>query len=254
MNYIIFELKRSIFSKKFIFAFIIGILSLFIGGFEFYFTDIVGATYTFIYSFDLGTMSIFMFLAPIISALLFSDSYLHEFESDFISNIYIRLTKFKYLTIKFFTNCISGGLIMFSITMIYSVFILVIKDINPLDKLSLNIGGAFLNIYDKNQIFCLMILVLGCSLFGAVISSISIALSPLIKNRYLTIIIPFAIFLFSAIFLYDYKFINLQNIYSFRLAENVSIIYRVYYSTFLIIASYFLFLLNSYLMESKHDT
>jgi hypothetical protein len=249
MSYFFYEFRRAITSKNFLIVYVIGFISLFIGGFEFLSTDIVGSTYIFSYAYDSGTMCTFIFLAPIIASVPFSMSYIFENEEYFSNYIYIRMSKLKYFTIKFVINSLIGGLTIFLSTFSYYILVLAIRGVNSKDLFSMNIGGDYLALYNKNQILCMLVVVSLTSIFGYVFASFSLAISTFIKNKYLTIIIPFAIYLFSGMFLYNYEKLNLQVLYSLRLFPNVSIFYRIIYSLILVLISYVLFIIGAYLKE-----
>lgn len=243
MNYFFSELRRAIVSKIFFISFVIGFLSLFLGGFE-YLTWRVGSTYLFSYAYDSGTMCTFIFIAPIIVSLPASLTYIMDNEHGFSKNLYLRMSKLKYAITKFTVNAIVGGLTIFIITFSYYIFCLVIKGIRVSDVESMNINGLYLSLYNKNQIMCMLIVVSLTIIFGMVFSSFSLAISSFVKNKYLSIILPFCLYLFLGMFLYDYKLINLQLLYSLRYFPEVSVIYRLIYTGILLFMSFILFFIG----------
>ena len=221
------EFKRVLFSRRSIYVFIITLGLLLISFFNFIniegfnlneFKVIYDSLDVYIYI----RKDLLVLIAPILASLVFSDSYLLDSESGFLNYIYIRTNKIKYITIKLLVNALVSGIV---ITFASSIIILLNN--NHLH----DITGPFNFIYYQSRILYFLLLLGVSFIFNVVFSTLSLGLSPWIKNRYLTTLSSFFYYFLSGTLLVSIGLTNLNANILYTLnpiaAESNIILYQI---------------------------
>lgn len=136
---------------------------------------------------------ILQLIMPLIVTIAFADSYLEDVSSGFIKNIIVRYDKKKYLLNRFIVNFVVSGLII-SIPFIinYILYAAFIPSIEPKIYFSgiIDTYGFLPNIYYNYPFLYVCIRILLLFVYGGTFSSIALASSIFIKNRYVVTLIP----------------------------------------------------------------
>jgi len=202
-NYIKTEFCRAFLSKSALISFIITLLVLFLAFLEFVhfpsysinsLKDRYDAVYLFMRIRHSTRASILVLIAPLLSSLVFSDSYLLDMESGFLKFIYLRLNQKKYIWTKIIINSIVSGLIISLASLVMLIFLICIYGIKEVNTVYL---GPFGWIYLKSRLLYAIFLILISFIFNVVFANLALGISPWIKNRYLTIIFPFFYYIIS---------------------------------------------------------
>lgn len=254
MSYFIFEFKRSLISLKTLLAIIITFISLLVGGFEYIFDNSfnIGYIYLFKYAYSDGTISILAFTAPIIACIPFATSYIIEKESNLTNYIYVKISSIKYILIKFFLNLFLGGFVLFSGTVLFVLFIMILKGYNPSDSITLNHSLEY--IYYFNPLIYILIEISLLYVFGMVISTICLVISNFFKNKYFAIVCTFFIYMLIGITTSGYlPYLNIQNLYDLSLNGDINIFYRLIYALFILIISLLILLKKFSSKENRFE-
>lgn len=239
------ELKKSIGSKKYVLAFFMSFICLIIGISEYIFgyEDLksVGSLYLFTESYSSGFYSILIFLSTIISSIPFALSYLEDKESYKFDELVSRVGKRKYFYTKLSVNALSGGLVLSSSLILYYIILLLIKGINVNDLNLLVFNHSLSDSIINNQILYVSIEIIFSFIFGATFANLTLCLSTILKNKYLTIITPIFFHMFSSVILVNISaYLNTQIIYSSSLYIGIGYIPRIVYAIILNIISLFI--------------
>lgn len=239
------ELKRAFLSKSTLLSFILAIICIFSGCWQY--LSFIDSDNNFLNAFmaahSSGTMSIISLVFPIIVSLPFAASYVIDLKSGFAHYIHIRIGRVKYCFIRLFVNGIVSGAIL-SVSFLILFFTLLII-YGP------NIKGDFLHetvifkgIHDNFPITYISILILNTFICGVVFSTLGLGISTFIKNKYLAVVIPFLCYLFSGTILVQVnKFLHLGILFDWDYYNDLhlSIVLISYIVTFLIGIGLFLF-------------
>ncbi len=195
------DISRAILTFRFICICLIVTIFLFIGSFsEFKFAKDV--LYLYKYSMEISGLG---FLTPLLSSLPYSSGFLDDYENKYFRNILIRSSIKDYTWSKIITCSLSGGL---SLLIGIGSFLLILSFKYPLvSQDSQNykyfaektVGGTFLT-GDNPEIYFLICLFL-IFLSGVFWSSVALAISSVITNRFVTYSIPFVLSYFSNVIL-----------------------------------------------------
>jgi len=191
-NFFKFELKRSIFSKSTFFSIFVIALCIFYSYYD----------YTIVLSPYVDGIDIFIYvisdylalLAPLIACIPFSNSLLIDEESGIQPYINSRLSRRKYLTCRLIANFSVSSLIFFVVELGAFTILIFIYGINDNHN---EILGAFSNIYYNSKLFYGIISIIITTLFGGIFSTLALGISNIVKNKYLTIIIPYVYVIIS---------------------------------------------------------
>jgi hypothetical protein len=206
------QLKRAIFSKRFLIIIFIGILIHILGGYntihEYLFynynaSDIQTPKLQAIsraivkkglnmYSVWFGSLILYTPLMPILAALPFSFSYLEDVKNGMIKYIDVRVNHKKYLATKVLINGLAGGMAVALPTIILTIVVSIFftGDINDFYGKGIY-GGVFSNLLTYNFYLYAMVHILIEFIFGFAYSSIALAASSLVKNTIAVILSPF---------------------------------------------------------------
>lgn len=199
------ELKRSLTNRNTPIAVIIGILCMIVGtemnllNSNFH-TD---AFYLFSFSYAHGTSSILLIIVPILVCLPFSTSYLQEKQSNFQQNIYVRINKRKYLITKVIINGLVGGLtITIILTISFLIFLIFKGTHSTVDLVNyLDLSGTPAYLYGISPFLYVLVIIIGSFFGGFTFSTITLSLSTIIKNKYISLLSPFILNAITGIFL-----------------------------------------------------
>lgn len=240
MNYFLYELKRSFKSSKTLISILLTFVCLIIGGSEYLFNKLydVGAIYIYKYSVSDGTISLLVFTASIICCIPFATSYSVEKESHTFQYISTKISPVKYIFIKYIINMFIGGSVLFIGSFLFYIFAFIIKGYNASDSILFN--NSIQNIYLNSKFIYILIEMFFLFIFGSVISTICLVISDFIKNKYLSIVVTFFIYIFTSIITSNLSlpYLNMQILYGLSsYNNNISIFYRLGYALFLLLVS-----------------
>lgn len=139
---------------------------------------------------------IFIMLIALISTMAIADSYKEDIDSGVIKNIYYRTKRKNYLISKFLCNYILSFSVITIPLMVHLIVLkLFIPSIRYNTMFSASIYNEVATTFNQNGYMTIYILlmIMIISLIGATFSSIALAVSTFIKNKYIVTIIPFAI-------------------------------------------------------------
>ncbi|MCI4252652.1 hypothetical protein MRP26_27460 [Bacillus sp. CCB-MMP212] len=192
------ELKRAFLSKSTLLSFILAILCIFAGCWQYlYFIDpdnnFLNALLA---AHSSGTMSIISLVFPIIVSLPFAASYVIDLQSGVAHYIHIRIGRVKYCFIRLFVNGIVSGAVL-SVSFLILFFTLLIVYGPNVNGVFSHETVIFKEIHDKSPIVYTAILILNTFICGIVFSTLGLGISTFIKNKYLAVLTPFLCYLFS---------------------------------------------------------
>lgn len=161
----------------------------------------------------------YLIFTPLITALPCVTSFCEEYNSGFYKYILVRVSRKKYLLSRLVSNAVAGGvttaipmLIMFGLSIVLCV---------PYTKEHLESGiytpihGTILEPFElpRGGIYFSVIIVVLSFVFGVVWSTVGLAVSSIITNRYVALCAPFVIFFamhlfFSGIKLEEFSPVN----------------------------------------------
>ncbi len=245
------EIKRVLFSKALIITFLITLASLVFAWLEFVhfpswsisdISRIYDAIDIFIRIRSSTRASFLVILAPLLAAMVFSDSYLQEKDTGFLRFIYMRTVQSKYMLVKSFVTGIMSGLVIVSASLIVFISLFFVYGIK---ETSLHqISGAFSWIYMENRVFYALFIILISFIFNFIFSLLSLGVSPWISNRFLAVVFPFIYFLVSGT-IFDFlginKFFCFKTTVLFTLSTTFPDYYIIIYQVLLLLISILLF-------------
>lgn len=186
------DLKRAICSKNFLAATLICFISFIVGIYPFLRFTFKGSIYLFLRAHSQGTSSILCLIAPLIVSIPFSNSYCIDTQSKLINYIYLRIGRKKYFISRVISNGLAGG---FSIALPLSLLFVILSLIFGIKPVYMgDVRGAFGDVYNSSQFRYVLILIVLAFIFGIVYSTLGLAISTFINNKYLAIIFPFFVY------------------------------------------------------------
>ena len=189
-------------------------------------TDAVYVTYTgsayimWMYILQSGLYHIYALTFPLLTTLAYSDAYAEDFNTGFIKNILTKVEKKKYLKVRYGVNFVLGGLVV--------VFPLVINFMGemlayPLIENSLYFGmrmvtvnGFMPELFYSHPFIYTVLRMLSIFLFGGMLSSLALALSTVIKNRYIVLVFPFIILIGLDVLLDSFGLYSISNLFLYN--------------------------------------
>ncbi|BDC00631.1 TPA: hypothetical protein ACF2DS_001847 [Clostridium perfringens] len=165
---------------------------------------------------------------PLLSTIIFADSYLIDKESGFIKFIYTRLSIKKYVLVKVIVNSISSALIAIISSLLTLIFLIIIFGIKnqSITSYTSNILGPFnfLLVSSNTRLIYALIRILSFSIGYIVMSTLALGLSAWIKNKYLVLIFPLFYFIFCGTVL---DILGINSVFDFHLARVLSLKYSM---------------------------
>lgn len=238
MNYFLYELKRTMFSRKVSIAIILTFIFMIIGGAEYIFNNYfdINAVYLYKYAYSDGTISLFVFAAPIIACIPFATSYIEERESNFLKYIYIKITPLKYAIIKVIINSFLGGVVLLFGLGSFLILCIVLKGVDSTGMITLN--NSISNIYSGSPLAYILIELLQTFVFGAVFATICLAISTFTNNKYLAVVFTFFLYMvIGVITSNNFPYLNIQILYDLSLYPEIGVFYRYIYALCIFIVS-----------------
>ncbi len=189
-RYLVFEIKRSIFSYPFLIGWLIAMAGIAAWTLpKLQFASEMGALRLFLWLHD-GYISL---LAPVIATIPFAQSYAIERNSGFSRFVMQRLSLARYQTAKLVSNALAGGLVL--VIPLVSALIWVTAKY-PMTVPDPNGNPPFFQNLDPPDPLVHMGLLIGLGfLFGATYATVGLATSVLFRNPYYANVIPFAIYI-----------------------------------------------------------
>ncbi|EPH99919.1 hypothetical protein D920_01100 [Enterococcus faecalis 13-SD-W-01] len=143
--------------------------------------------------FSLSTSSILPLLAPLLAALPMADAYINDSQNNMTTAIFTRQTKKKYFMNKFVSVGFSGFLALFiPLSLLLAVNLMIYPDFSG--AYVGTIGGAFSEVYEKNQLLYAMILIFNSSIFGFIYANVGLVSSFFFKNKYICVFFPLLVY------------------------------------------------------------
>ncbi|MGN2337709.1 hypothetical protein ACTFIN_06240 [Clostridium cagae] len=145
---------------------------------------------------------------PIIASLPFSASYIMDIETGYLKFIYSRMSKRKYLVVRTLTNSLISGIVILISSVFIFIVLFFIFGINYNSKFN-EVSSVWISLYFYDKVYYFLFLLIMSFIFNVAFSTLSLGLSPYLKNKYLTILSSFIYYVISAtifISLHLYKF------------------------------------------------
>lgn len=141
----------------------------------------------------------FFLLLPLLASIPFADSFFTDRKDGYIKNVLIRTKKKDYFIAKYIATFISGGLavtIPLTLNLIFAAMYL--PSFVPSVTQSFGIGPAHLwsKIFFTHPYIYLISFLILIFIFSGLIATIGLAVSFFIEYRFLSLIIPFIIYIF----------------------------------------------------------
>ncbi|MEL5898788.1 hypothetical protein AAGC94_12035 [Clostridium sporogenes] len=223
-NYIKNEFKRAFFSKGALICFGISLIIFLLGFSElarfgiYGFTNVYDFIDIFLYCRDVGKFSILVLIAPLLAAIVYSNSYLSDKNSGYLKFIYLRIDKKKYILTRLIANAVVSGLMIVLASLVMLIILAIIYGINIKGASpSLNIEGPLSYVYYNNKwLYCIIILMLSFS-FYAIFSTLALGASTIINNKYFSFLAPFFYYIISGTLFIIFKLYPLNATCLFKL-------------------------------------
>lgn len=143
-----------------------------------------------------GEGNIFIIMLPLLSAIVYSDSYIEDSKGRISNFIYTRERKEKYIVCKYAVNFILGGIVIIIPLLIHMIICCMLYPTTQMDPMlgGMDIRDGFLPqfFYWNSTIYALLRIFI-CFIFAGAYSSIALAASVFIKNKFAVVLIPFTI-------------------------------------------------------------
>ncbi|SFD28119.1 hypothetical protein [Clostridium uliginosum] len=208
--YIKNELRRAIFSKPALLTFLITLITMLISFLAIvcndwnifninvnHFKKFYDSVDIFLMARAFGPASILCLIAPLLAALVFSNSYLQDKDSGFLKFIYARMNRKKYIISRIFVNAISSGVIISAALIVILIFISLILGIKTNPNSFFKVTGAYVFWYEKSKWIYVICIIILSFIFNVIFATLSLGLSPFINNKYLSFLCPFFIYILS---------------------------------------------------------
>lgn len=250
LNYFKCELKRSLLLKNaflcliaIIIMYLIGFLGMINFNFKniYAFSNIYDFIDVFLMSRDGSTTACLVIIAPLLAAVIFSDSYLVDKDSGFLKFINMRITKTNYIKVKLLVTGLSSGLIMLISSLIVLIIFSIIYGLNLNTSNVLNISGPFSEFYYTNKWIYLLINLGVSFIFNVIFSILALGVSTFINNKYLSFLAPFFFYILSGTVFVMLKLYKLNATFLFELKYGYNEFDLILYQSILLIIGVLLF-------------
>ncbi|MCM3734260.1 hypothetical protein M3215_00010 [Bacillus cytotoxicus] len=146
-----------------------------------------------------ASSNIYSLIFPLLAAVAYADSYAEDFNTGFIKNILTKVEKKTYLRVRYIVNfCVGGCMVI--IPLIFNF--LCLMSVYPLIEPSFYYGSSrvikdsfFPDFYYQHPFWYILLRIFILFFVGGMFSSLGLALSVFVKNRYVVVIFPFLIFI-----------------------------------------------------------
>lgn len=137
--------------------------------------------------------SYFFIFSPLLAVYPYSDSYVFDRMSGYNIFINLRIGRTSYLVSKVLANTLAGGMAIL-IPIVVSSLIFICSGYSEF-YVAEGLGAwdekyVFLNLLKQNPISAYLVFCLGSFLFGSAFATLALAISTLINDRYIVIILP----------------------------------------------------------------
>ncbi|SCM90503.1 hypothetical protein [Bacillus mycoides] len=202
-NLLVLNLKQAFFSKRFL---LIVIFSIFLNAFHYYSSiyinmvdkwfdkDLLTLSYRWIGFSNIG--SFLFLLMPLISVIVFSDSYLLEKKTGFLNGIYTRVSRNKYIFSKYISVFITGG-VSFILPLLINLIIVsgtlpIIPPSNPDSGLTpINMNHMFADLYFSSPVGYICLYLFIDFLFAGVFAILALTVSVFVRQVFVVLLVPF---------------------------------------------------------------
>lgn len=200
MKMFVEDIKRNIISRNFVIGLVIFLLSASVNMlFNVFWGNgiVIGSLNVFLFSTTFGT-NVLTYTAPLIAALAGGMNYLYSIKNEFIKHEML-INKKNYFWSKILSSFFSGGLV-FLAGGILTLLMAFIFDPSPsLRLIPTSYLQSFRPTYATSLLTYCIIVILNMVLFGGTYSLLSMGFSAISKNRYVTILSPVLLYVFSTI-------------------------------------------------------
>ncbi|TSB45877.1 hypothetical protein [Alkalicoccobacillus porphyridii] len=255
-TYVKEELKRAFISKVAFGTMILSIALVFVGMFE-YLSWIsyggISVLYIFLSGYNTGTANFLVIVFPILATLPFASSYVEDCKSGLIKYTYLRMQKRTYMYIRLVVNGIIGGTVLFIGPFVAFVFLMIAKTFTgmPMVKEHMETVAYFESIGVHSPLLMIIIILMTLFCCGFIIATIALGISTFIQNSYLTILIPFILYILSGTVLKSiYTNLNLLALYDVDYF-GMSFTERILYGMILCIIGISCFFIGGFKNEEK---
>lgn len=206
MSYRLNVISRVMRSRKFFLSILIILLSMIFSltafveeGMEYFFKHDYAMTFLQGYN---GDRSLLTILGPLIATLPFSAQHVENSKSGTMKYLVARMGYKKYFNSNFIINFLISfitfafGMVIFFI----GCFAFFSKDINVDAYMGMTGVSAYKKLIDKSALIYIFVIILHCGFVGASYSSLGLALSYFIKNKFVAWIGPFIIATIGSLF------------------------------------------------------
>lgn len=194
------EVKRAVCSKQMLTAYLLGLVTLIIGAWDFIAGGTHSGTYLekYLIALAYGTSSLMSVLFPVISAIPFAIAYRNEADSGFYYLYILKMGKLRYRSSKIAAVFISGFLAIFAACFTWYMFTFLVLG-NGNSEFPLLYGIFFAEkLYSNCPYIYGLIYTVNAGVQGGVFAVLGLGFSAVIKNKYIAMLLPFAYCIFSA--------------------------------------------------------
>ncbi|MDC3414318.1 hypothetical protein [Terrihalobacillus insolitus] len=144
-----------------------------------------------------STYYIYSLVFPLLASLAYSDTYAEDVNTGLIKNILTKVEKKKYLLIRYTVNfCVGGFVAVFPLVINFlgemAAYPLIENNfyfgMNPVSRISF-----WPDLFYNYPLLYVIVRVTLLFLLGGVLASLGLALSTIVKNRYIVLIFPFLV-------------------------------------------------------------
>lgn len=229
MSYLKNEFRKAALSRKTFFAFFMSVSCLAIGAYEpmMYGNQMYDFAETFILAQTSGVSSLIAILFPLICCIPYATSYIEEMESGHIYYTYTKLSKKKYIISKLLVNGVIGGSVIAIPCLLLLGISLGVKGTSlTAESGSMVVYGR--DLYLQTPIAYVLLLILNSFICGFIFANLALGFSAFLKNKYLTILMPFGFYIFSGVVLSNISIylnaITLFDVHQYGELERIGII------------------------------
>lgn len=149
--------------------------------------------------FESNSYHIYGLILPLLAALSYADAYAEDFNTGLIKGILTKVAKKKYLLIRYTVNFLVGGfVVMFPVVVNFmanmAAFPLI--DNHPIYGMPIvSIDSFWPSLFYQLPLIYIIVRMLLLFLLGGMLASLGLALSTVVKNRYVVLVFPFLVFM-----------------------------------------------------------
>jgi len=237
------DLKRAILNKKMLFSLVISFICLIVGSYESLFlysnTDFADTYFNAICT---GTSCIFALLYPLLACVPYADIYSEEYKTGYTNYVFMKVSKKRYILSKVLSCGIGGGVAVSLPTVVFLIISVIKNGTSIVDSTIVTYITHGQDFFINSPILYCVLYSVNSFICGFIFSVLGLVVSTYTQNKYLIMLIPFAFFIFSAMFFansfIDLNPITLLDINSY---EETNIVFNAIYKIAVLMISYCLF-------------